>query len=57
MKFNKLKLLITILLIISFSNSLLAKEELKEYSVFAKLPLIGEVKVQNIKTNLSISKN
>ena len=57
MKFNKLKLLITILLIISFSNSLLAKEEIKEYSVFAKLPLIGEVKVQNIKTNLSISKN
>ena len=50
----KLKIFITLLLF-SIINTSLAKEKVDTYLVYAKLPLLGEVEVQNIETKLTIS--
>ena len=50
----KLKIFITFLLF-SIINTSLAKEKVDTYLVYAKLPLLGEVEVQNIETKLTIS--
>ncbi len=49
--------IIAILLLISIINNTSAKEKVDTYSVYAKLPILGEVEVQNIKTKLTISEN
>ena len=49
-KFN----IIVILILFSIINSTPAKEKVDNYSVYAKLPLLGEVEVQKIETELSI---
>ena len=50
-------LLLSLALIYSlaFTNFALSKEE--TYSVFAKLPILGEIEVQNIRTKLSIKED
>ena len=40
---------------LTFTNYALSKEE--TYSVYAKLPLLGEIEVQNIRTELSINED
>ena len=50
--YNILFLTLSIFLTFALSNNALSKQE--TYSVFAKLPLLGEIEVQNIKTDLSI---
>ena len=50
--YNILFLSLSIFLTFALSNNALSKQE--TYSVFAKLPLLGEIEVQNIKTDLSI---
>ena len=52
----KLKIFITFLLF-SIINTSLAKEKVDTYLVYAKLPLLGEVEVQNIETKLTIFDN
>ncbi len=52
----KLKIFITLLLF-SIINTSLAKEKVDTYLVYAKLPLLGEVEVQNIETKLTILDN
>ena len=49
-KFN----IILIFILFSIINSTPAKEKVDNYSVYAKLPLLGEVEVQKIETELSI---
>ena len=49
-KFN----IIVIFILFSIINSTPAKEKVDNYSVYAKIPLLGEVEVQKIKTELSI---
>ena len=49
-KFN----IIVIFILFSIINSTPAKEKVDNYSVYAKLPLLGEVEVQKIETELSI---
>ena len=50
--YNILLISLTIFLSFTFTKSSLSKQE--NYSVFAKLPLLGEIEVQNIKTDLTI---
>ena len=38
-------------------NTVFAKASVETYSVFAKLPLLGEVQVQNIETSFTIINN
>ncbi len=52
----RLKIFITLLLF-STINTSLAKEKVDTYLVYAKLPLLGEVEVQNIETKLTIFDN
>ena len=52
----KLKIFITLLLF-SIINTSLAKEKVDTYLVYAKLPFLGEVEVQNIETKLTILEN
>ena len=52
----RLKIFITLLLF-SIINTSLAKEKVDTYLVYAKLPLLGEVEVQNIETKLTIFDN
>ena len=52
----KLKFFIALLLF-SIINTSLAKEKVDTYLVYAKLPLLGEVEVQNIETKLAIFDN
>mgnify|MGYP001456485278 CR=1 FL=1 len=54
-----LKIMIFSLVPITFVmlSTNLVKAEKETYSVFAKLPLLGEVQVQNIETNFTISNN
>ncbi len=49
----KLNILFTIILF-SIINTSLAKEKVDSYLVYAKLPFLGEVEVQNIETRMSI---
>ncbi len=48
--YNILLITLTICLSFALSKFSLSKEE--NFSVFAKLPLLGEIKVQSIKTDL-----
>ena len=50
--YNILLISLTIFLSFTFTKTSLSKQE--NYSVFAKLPLLGEIEVQNIKTDLTI---
>ena len=52
----KLKIFITLLLF-SIINTSIAKEKVDTYLVYAKLPLLGEVEVQNIEAKLTIFDN
>ena len=52
----RLNIFITLLLF-SIINTSFAKEKVDTYLVYAKLPLLGEVEVQNIETILTISDN
>ena len=52
----RLKIFITLLLF-SIINTSFAKEKVDTYLVYAKLPLLGEVEVQNIETKLTIFDN
>ena len=52
----KYNILVTLLLF-SIINTSLAKEKVDTYLVYAKLPFLGEVEVQNIKTKLTIFDN
>ena len=55
---NKIKLYITVtFLLFSIINTSLAKEKVDTYLVYAKLPFLGEVEVQNIETKLNIFDN
>ena len=47
--------IIVIFILFSIINNTPAKEKVDNYSVYAKLPLIGEVEVQKIETELSIA--
>ena len=46
-------LLITLTVILSFALTKFSLSKQENYSVFAKLPLLGEIEVQNIKTDLT----
>ncbi len=46
-----------VLILFSIINTSLAKEKVDTYLVYAKLPFLGEVEVQNIETKLSIFDN
>ena len=46
-------LLITLTIILSFALTKFSLSKQENYSVFAKLPLLGEVEVQNIKTDFT----
>ena len=48
---------IVILIVFSIINTTLAKEKVENYSVYAKLPLIGEIEVQKIETKFSTIDN
>ena len=52
----RLNIFITLLLF-SIINTSFAKEKVDTYLVYAKLPLLGEVEVQNIETKLTIFDN
>lgn len=52
----KLKIIVIIILF-SIINNTSAKEKVDTYSVYAKLPLLGEVEVQNIETKMTILDN
>ena len=49
--YNILLITLTIILSLALTKFSLSKQE--NYSVFAKLPLLGEIEVQNIKTDFT----
>ncbi len=54
---KRYNLIVILLLLFSIINNTSAKEKVVTYSVYAKLPILGEVEVQNIETKLTISNN
>ena len=50
-------LLLSLALIFSLAYTKIALSKQESYSVFAKLPILGEIEVQNIRTELSIKED
>ena len=53
--YKTLLISLTSIFLLTFTNYVLSKEE--TYSVYAKLPILGEIEVQNIRTELSINED